>query len=646
MEVTIMTGLARVLVVDDEVELMTALCDSLAERGYEASGFTSGMEALTVLQKQSFNILLLDLMMPGMNGIEVLKKALTIDPNVICIIMTGYGTVETAVKAMKAGAFDFVLKPFNMEMILPVLLRAMEMSRLRSENFHLRESKAINDLMLAVSLSLDRNDILNKTANVVIEQCGADEISILLPTGNSNEFYVALVKGEQAKGRIGDVINIAKDSVEWEACQCGTELQRDTVTDSLTGKSQVGLENESPISIPLIVGGRCVGIMNVRSRKRTSFTLGKIKALKILASAAASALENARLYTEVQKAEQNYRSIFENSSEGIFQITPDGCYSLVNPSMAQILGYDKPEDLVSTAAGVNYEEILAGEQQKAAVERQICRRDGSVIWVSENIRAVCNDQGKILYYEGTMEDITQRKDAERIKQELARLDRLNIVGELAASISHEIRNPMTSVRGFLQMLKSIEDCQPYHDYYDLMIEELDRANTIISDYLNMAKNKPLELCPGHLNRIIESLYPMIQADARYRDNQVKLDLDDPPMVSMDEKEIRQLVINMARNGLEAMAPGGTLVIGTCAKDDEAILFIKDEGPGIDQHVLDRLGTPFLTTKENGTGLGLAVCFGIASRHNAEIKVDTSPTGTTFWIRFHRGEMAETQALYS
>ena len=82
-----------------------------------------------------------------------------------------------------------------------------------------------------------------------------------------------------------------------------------------------------------------------------------------------------------------------------------------------------------------------------------------------------------------------------------------------------------------------------------------------------------------------------------------------------------------------MPPGGVLVIGTRAEDGDAILYIKDEGLGIDQQLLNRLGTPFLTTKEDGTGLGLAVCYGIAARHNAQIKVDTGPEGTTFWVRF-------------
>jgi signal transduction histidine kinase len=233
-----------------------------------------------------------------------------------------------------------------------------------------------------------------------------------------------------------------------------------------------------------------------------------------------------------------------------------------------------------------------------------------------------------------MEDITQRKEAEYFEREISRLDRLNLVGELAASIGHEIRNPLTTIRGFLQMLKCKEDSSN-QDYYDLMIEELDRANTIISDYLGMAKDKPLEFRSCHLREIIESLYPMILADAQYSDKQVKLDLDDAHLVYIDEKEIRQLILNLTRNGIEAMSPGGTLTIGTRSQSDHALLFIRDEGPGFDQLLLNNLGTPFLTTKENGTGLGLAVCYRIADRHKADIKVDTGPHGTTFRVTFPR-----------
>lgn len=129
----------RLLVVDDEVELKSALCETLAEEGYVTVGATSGAEGLQALQKQDFDLLLCDLMMPGMDGIQVLRQALEIDPNLAVIIMTGQGTIPSAVEAMKAGAFDYVLKPFNLQTMLPILNRAMELRRLQMENVRLRQ---------------------------------------------------------------------------------------------------------------------------------------------------------------------------------------------------------------------------------------------------------------------------------------------------------------------------------------------------------------------------------------------------------------------------------------------------------------------------------------------------------------------------
>ncbi|WP_261180651.1 ATP-binding protein [Anaerobacillus sp. CMMVII] len=115
---------------------------------------------------------------------------------------------------------------------------------------------------------------------------------------------------------------------------------------------------------------------------------------------------------------------------------------------------------------------------------------------------------------------------------------------------------------------------------------------------------------------------------------VQLDLGEIPTVSVDEKEMRQLILNIGLNGLEAMKHGGVLTIKTFLNElNQVVLQIKDEGPGIKKEVLDKIGTPFFTTKENGTGLGMAICYSIASRHHAEISVETSNEGTSFFICF-------------
>lgn len=229
-----------------------------------------------------------------------------------------------------------------------------------------------------------------------------------------------------------------------------------------------------------------------------------------------------------------------------------------------------------------------------------------------------------------MRDITQEK---KLEAEMERLDRLNMIGQMAASISHEIRNPLTSVRGFLQMLRSLERFDEEAEYFDIMIDEIDRANQIISVYLGMARDKLLILNPVSLDAIIKSIFPMILSDANHREINIVLELGSPPVLLLYENEIRQLILNLVRNGMEAMTSHGNLTIGTLVQGGDVVLFIRDQGPGIAPEVADKMGTPFLTTKESGTGLGLPVCYSIAARHQARIDFETGPNGTVFFVRF-------------
>ncbi|WP_407306473.1 ATP-binding protein [Desulfosporosinus sp. SB140] len=227
------------------------------------------------------------------------------------------------------------------------------------------------------------------------------------------------------------------------------------------------------------------------------------------------------------------------------------------------------------------------------------------------------------------QEIVERKRAEI---EMVRMDRLNLIGQMAASISHEVRNPMTTVKGFLQLLKKKQELKD-QEYFDLMIEELDRANSILSEFLSISRNKPTLFERYNLNDLVTSTLPLIEADAQYNDNLLTVDLNNVPDLQLDTQEIRQLLLNLVRNGFEAMSGGGKLTIKTYFVGREVALVVADQGKGIEQSVLEKLGTPFFTTKEQGTGLGLAVCYGIVSRHNARISVETGLEGTTFYVYF-------------
>lgn len=348
--------------------------------------------------------------------------------------------------------------------------------------------------------------------------------------------------------------------------------------------------------------------------------------------------ERVKTEAQLRQSRAMFAKVFYASPIMMAVVTvKDGIYIDVNQAFCQGLGYTWDELVGRSTRELNiYADYSQRAQYVPGLEQQ-----GRLDNIELTLRTKAGDIRQVVCWSQLIDlnqqlchisgliDVTEQRYMER---EISRLDRLNLIGEMAASIGHEIRNPITAIRGFLQMLNE-DDRYQDKTYFEFMIEELDRANGIISEYLGMAKNKHINLVPKSLNEVIESLYPMLMADANYQEKNLCLELSRTPLTLIDENEIRQLILNLTRNGLEAMVSGGTTTIATQCEGDAVTLIVKDQGHGIPAEMLDKMGTPFVTTKDNGTGLGLAVCYSIAARHNAQITCDTCPQGTTFKIHF-------------
>ncbi|TYO96872.1 ATP-binding protein [Desulfallas thermosapovorans] len=342
----------------------------------------------------------------------------------------------------------------------------------------------------------------------------------------------------------------------------------------------------------------------------------------------------------LRESEERYRQLVEHS-QNMIAIYIDEKLAFINKTGVDLLGAQEASEII----GKSIWDFVHPNSQESVKEK--------IRYLHSNPRSVIPaSREKIIRFDGAVVDLEitvysltyQGKPAIKIvarditeqrwfKKEMTRLERLNVIGQMAAGIGHEIRNPMTTVRGFLQLLAQKKECAQYIEYFNLMISELDRVNLLITEFLSLAKDKPSKLEMQSLNPIVKTILPLILADAVNEDKNVVHELKDTPDILIDEKEIRQLIYNLCRNGLQAMPAGGTLTIKTYVDVDEVVLAIKDEGNGIDPEVLDKLGTPFFTTKNDGTGLGLSICYSIAARHNASISLETSPAGTTFFVRF-------------
>ncbi|MDU4962445.1 MAG: ATP-binding protein [Sporomusaceae bacterium] len=247
--------------------------------------------------------------------------------------------------------------------------------------------------------------------------------------------------------------------------------------------------------------------------------------------------------------------------------------------------------------------------------------------------AIAADDASLIYLQVEGQPKEEACEKRQLLEEMSRLDRLNLVGEMAASVGHEVRNPMTTVRGFLQMLRSKPELTGFTSYFDLMVDELDRANSIITEFLSIAKNHLSQQQPGKLEQVIAVLMPMLDAGALMTGTTVLFMGGPVPPVVMAERDIRQLVLNLVRNASEVTPSGGQIIIRTYVENDKVVLAISDQGPGIPADVQQKLGTAFFTTKEKGTGIGLTVCRHIAERHHADLAFRTGPQGTTFYVFF-------------
>ncbi|WP_047154790.1 ATP-binding protein, partial [Aneurinibacillus tyrosinisolvens] len=220
----------------------------------------------------------------------------------------------------------------------------------------------------------------------------------------------------------------------------------------------------------------------------------------------------------------------------------------------------------------------------------------------------------------------------KIRVEIQRVEKMNVVGELTASIAHEIRNPMTASRGFMQLVKEQVKDEKTQSYIHMAISEMDRAQGVITEYLSFAKpemeeKEIIDVCT-HIEHVLSILSPYAAL------HNVEIQTTSQPFmfIKANPGRLTQCLVNLIKNGIEASSGNGKVEIGTEKRDENIVIKIVDNGVGMDEEQVKRLGTPFYSTKEKGTGLGLMVCYRIIEMKKGKIEVESEKgKGTSFSI---------------
>ncbi|QSO52438.1 PAS domain S-box protein [Alicyclobacillus curvatus] len=271
-------------------------------------------------------------------------------------------------------------------------------------------------------------------------------------------------------------------------------------------------------------------------------------------------------------------------------------------------------------------EIWRGEIRNRA-------KDGSFYWMDTTIVPCLDANDKPYQYVSFRIDITERKRAEEF---LRRSDKISAVAQLASGIAHEIRNPLAALKWSVQLIQA--DGADSGKQVELIISEIERIDSIVSEFMLLSKpekSHSLQLSQHDIKPILESVANLM----RYQANRTRVSLelevaDTLQPIMCDPNQLKQVFINLVKNAIEAMPDGGRLLIAaTAGKDEQSVVIrVSDDGMGIPHELLSKIGEPFYTTKDKGTGLGLMVCHQIIESHHGRMSIDSQPNvGTTIEV---------------
>jgi two-component system, cell cycle sensor histidine kinase and response regulator CckA len=405
--------------------------------------------------------------------------------------------------------------------------------------------------------------------------------------------------------------------------------------------------------------GKVLGTFAIYCRESRRPDPLELRVVEQAAHLAEIAIERKRSEDALRHAENKYRSIVENASEGIFQTTPGGGYLTVNPALARMYGYELPEELMASVNDIGgqvyvdpsrrqeFKRLMEERSVVQGFEYQVYRKDRSKIWLSENVRAVRDSSGEILYYEGMVEDITERK---QLEEQLRRAQKMEAIGQLAGGVAHDFNNLLMVIQGHSDvMLARLDAADPLRKSAEGVQKATERAASLTRQLLAFSRMQVLRPKVLDLNAVLAEMGKMLPSVIR-EDIELRIVPGESlGSVKVDQGQIEQVILNLVVNARDAMPQGGKLTIEakSVELDDEyagghtgvqpgkyAMLAVSDTGVGMDSETQAHIFEPFFTTKEigKGTGLGLATVYGIVKQSSGWIWVYSEVgKGTTFKI---------------
>ena len=665
-----------VLVVDDDKMIAGFLNDLLTEAGYCVRMVHNGQEALDRLaspERDEIDLVLLDVMLPDVDGYTVCRR-LRAAPNtarLLIIMVTGRDKPTDKTLGLDLGADDYIAKPFDPQ---ELLARVRSMLRLHRAEQDLRTRNqalaALNAVAQTIGRAVELPDVLRSALDQVLDSLG-------LPAG--------LITLRSLSGQQLVVVQ------RWAL---------DTPQPNILLAEQVGqtgqpVFEDQAACVPLISRNRVLGTLYVTGFARTgpdAFDL-----LSAIGSQIGAALERARLYQDAQQRSEDLAILNEISRAVTSSLELDRVLTTSLHSIRQILHVEagslilvdsdsgelqfrntlpaletwirrdaaQPGNgLVGTVTKLREPLIIKDSHLLQAEEgAEIALRNllavpliaksqvlGVIVVINRTEGAFTSDDLELLQFlagavavaaenarlYGELADFAQ--ELERSQAQLIQAEKLAATGRLAASLSHEINNPLQAIHNCLHLVIDRPVADEKKKYYlSLAQNEVERLMTLVQRTLEFYRPSKGHAAPTDVARLIETVLALSNKRLEHGQIQVQTQLqrDLPPLVVVPD-QLTQVLLNLIINAIEAMPKGGTLTITASVQDRWLAIEVRDTGPGLSPDEIAKIFEPFYTTKSDGTGLGLAVSYGIIQQHGGRIDVNSVPategSGTTFTVR--------------
>jgi len=652
----------EILIIDDSKQICSMLAEYvLPELGYRSTIANTGRQGLQLLRQRLPDLILLDLQLPDISGLDLLRLIAQEGYDVPVILMTAHGSEAIAVEAFRLGARNYLIKPFSETEAQAVIDQALRERRLTREKDQLtrnlrqrvQELTVLYSIGKSVSALLDQEELLVRIVEAGVYITRAEEGFLLLRDPYRNELYLRAAKnlGEQRAQRLRLPID---DGIAGQVIRTGKPVRLDKASSNTPLKVKTGFLVRAILQVPLMVGSNVIGVLAVDNQQsERTFNENDQYLLSALADYAAIAIENARLYEEVKASEARYRDLFANANDLIFTLDRELTVLSVNkvgPSLtglpeSQILGRPLRELSVPEAWGASAQQfasLLAGRTIQP-FELQLRGRDETTLLLEVSARLVRDGQrGDIIHC--IARDLTERR---KLEQQLLRSEKLSAIGQLVAGVAHEVNNPLTSISGYTQLLLRDPDLpERVHEDLQQINSQAERAARIVQNLLLFAReHKPQRLLID-INETMRSTLSLRAYQLRVDNIRVVTDLDpELPHTVADPFQLQQVFLNLINNANHAMTQRGgqgTLTLRTASvPPSETVsgrpmirVSVSDTGIGIPERDLNRIFDPFFTTKPvgQGTGLGLSICFGIVQEHGGRIWAESEVNvGTTVHV---------------